>query len=479
MLSAAGLALGVAGAAAPAASAAPAQPAQRVQKLDQDQLRRLQQIRTALARQGVEAKVRAYLAERGLPMPERPAVEEPSSCEADTEVTRYAQQQAKRLTLTDQVVLGLSLADMLPLVEAVQAKHASQAPVSVTGHGKVLNSTFTQLQVFWKVDGKQIGLRGMTGEMLMNPRRVQAAYQAIGLPKEVSRVLGEALAGYVATSPGLDRGRNALLTFNAMATPAQAGTPARIVMGKGLLQAYDALGHGDVAPQVVLAHEFGHQVQFRLGMIDPKKAPTPQGTRKTELHADAQASYFTSHRKGRAMSAAQQREVLDVVHGIGDCNVSSQGHHGTPAQRRAAAAWGQRQAAGKTAVMPVAGFRSAFQTALPGLLSASAPHAIASLPFQAHHSTPKGEPSCTPHPPLGSPAVACSPAPVPVPGHSPSACRSRTPRRRPSPCPRPTSTSSSTTSWPGTRWTTSTVRSPVPSIPPSTSAPPMTPSTSG
>lgn len=378
LLSAAGLALGVAGAAAPAASAAPAQPAQRVQKLDQDQLRRLQQIRTALARQGVEAKVRAYLAERGLPMPERPAVEEPSSCEADTEVTRYAQQQDKRLTLTDQVVLGLSLADMLPLVEAVQAKHASQAPVSVTGHGKALNSTFTQLQVFWKVDGKQIGLRGMTGEMLMNPRRVQAAYQAIGLPKEVSRVLGEALAGYVATSPGLDRGRNPLLTFNAMATPAQAGTPARIVMGKGLLQAYDALGHGDVAPQVVLAHEFGHQVQFRLGMIDPKKAPTPQGTRKTELHADAQASYFTSHRKGRAMSAAQQREVLDVVHGIGDCNVSSQGHHGTPAQRRAAAAWGQRQAAGKTAVMPVAGFRSAFQTALPGLLSASAPHAIAS-----------------------------------------------------------------------------------------------------
>ena len=55
-----------------------------------------------------------------------------------------------------------------------------------------------------------------------------------------------------------------LLTFNAFAAPADSywGTPKKIVLGDGIMEAYEKLGYGDVAAQGILAHEYAHQVQF-------------------------------------------------------------------------------------------------------------------------------------------------------------------------------------------------------------------------
>lgn len=369
--------------ASPQAQAAPAPTTTRASspaKADATSTRSqqaLRKARSAAVKAGVEKKVRAFLSEHDVPLPERPLLAaDGEACQRETEVTRYVEGQAAGMTLLDQVFLTVTAADMLPLLEAVQAQDPRANNVDVTGKGNQLRTSFAGLQHFWDIDGSSIQLKGMTGQMLADPGRVQAVYEGLGIPAGLASVLGQAVATYTQLSPGLDHGRNPLLTFNAVAIPgsSEAGTGDRIVMGEGMLRAYDALGHGEIAPQVVLAHEYGHQVQFATGMITPEdqQAPTAQKTRYTELHADASAAYFVAHPRGGKESKAALSEVDDVLLGIGDCQVDSAGHHGTPAQRGRAGTWGMAQAAAKPSkVMPAADFRAAYDKALPTLLGSA------------------------------------------------------------------------------------------------------------
>jgi predicted metalloprotease len=109
-------------------------------------------------------------------------------------------------------------------------------------------------------------------------------------------------------------------------------------MGDGILEAYSALGFEDVAPQAILAHEFGHHIQFQLGLFPAVR--TPEGTRRTELMADAYSAYYLSHSRGATMQWKRVQKFLEVFFNIGDCGFASNGHHGTPLQRMAAAEWG-------------------------------------------------------------------------------------------------------------------------------------------
>ena len=71
----------------------------------------------------------------------------------------------------------------------------------------------------------------------------------------------------------LEYGDHPLFTFNAYARaggeviPGSALSPDRIAFGDGVLDGFARVGLGDVTPQAILAHEFGHQVQYEDGLF--------------------------------------------------------------------------------------------------------------------------------------------------------------------------------------------------------------------
>lgn len=140
-------------------------------------------------------------------------------------------------------------------------------------------------------------------------------------------------------------------THNAFATDLQIAGPSEdgsILMGIGLchnmLQAYSNLGPYAVwVPMTVLAHEYGHILQFRA--LKSGSGARHQG-KYPELHADVLAGaymgqravdarvYFGSDIMPAVMAAWQQ------FHRIGDTNFSSPAHHGTHQERAQAFSYG-------------------------------------------------------------------------------------------------------------------------------------------
>ncbi len=103
------------------------------------------------------------------------------------------------------------------------------------------------------------------------------------------------------------------------------------------MMAYTGIGYGDVAPQAILAHEFGHQIQFELDLFEEESSP--EATRRTELMADAYSAYYLFHARGASMQWKKVQQFLQVSFNSGDCGFASPYHHGTPAQRMAASEW--------------------------------------------------------------------------------------------------------------------------------------------
>jgi predicted metalloprotease len=145
-------------------------------------------------------------------------------------------------------------------------------------------------------------------------------------------------------------------------------------VGDGILEAYDAIGLGDVGPRVIMAHEFGHHVQFELGVFDGGPADPAEATRRTELMADAMASYFGTHKQGLALNRKRVADALLSFYTVGDCYFDDPGHHGTPLQRQRAADWGADLAAAanpRSYIIPPARFVQLFEAALPHIVSGS------------------------------------------------------------------------------------------------------------
>lgn len=128
---------------------------------------------------------------------------------------------------------------------------------------------------------------------------------------------------------------------NAFAEPA-----GRVLVGQqladrylrrsGTAYAFQALGY-------VIAHEFGHQFQFRM-------ADNLRPGARTELQADAIAGYWIGMRlreqvgQGASETEASQiaRIARNAAFDIGDYVFDSPYHHGTPVQRHEAVSQGMR-----------------------------------------------------------------------------------------------------------------------------------------
>ena len=136
------------------------------------------------------------------------------------------------------------------------------------------------------------------------------------------------------------------------------------------MDGFAGIGFGDVAPQAILAHEFGHHIQFQLGLFTDENSP--EATRRTELMADAFSAYYLSHARGASMQWKRVKQFLQVFFNIGDCSLTSDGHHGTPTQRMAAAEWGYsvaNNAQKQGHILTAQQFAAMFDAALPGILA--------------------------------------------------------------------------------------------------------------
>lgn len=130
-----------------------------------------------------------------------------------------------------------------------------------------------------------------------------------------------------------------LSAMNAFATPERTdipGTWGTIGFGTTLFQKemsqYDRFGSTIVA---IIAHEFAHIWAMKAGAIDGLNANQPT-VKRSELHADFLAGYFLGSRK-RATPSLSLQAAGELFHRIGDNNVHSRNHHGTPKERVAAA----------------------------------------------------------------------------------------------------------------------------------------------
>lgn len=114
-----------------------------------------------------------------------------------------------------------------------------------------------------------------------------------------------------------------------------------IVIGDGIVElAVEAGVEDKVVWKGIMAHEWGHQLQFN-NMEDwyPNGAADniPEATRTTELEADFFTGYFMTHQRGGTYNWKRTKEFLELFYNIGDCSFTSNGHHGTPLQRMEAA----------------------------------------------------------------------------------------------------------------------------------------------
>jgi len=247
---------------------------------------------------------------------------------------------------------------------------------------KQLSRTFRDLKRFWDVETDDIQLLAMHGEMVLDVDRVTRLLVTVyGLTPAEAAEYAQAVSQVVASIPALQGGANPLFTLNAFAfsgegesDPLFASIPDKIIFGDGILDALDAFGLSGVGPRVVLAHEFGHHVQFELDLFDSPLTGA-EATRRTELMADAFATYFAVHARGLSLNAKRVADALQTFYDVGDCGFDSPGHHGTPQQRARTAAWAAslaENARPQGKILSAATFAALFEAELPELVAPDA-----------------------------------------------------------------------------------------------------------
>ena len=272
----------------------------------------------------------------------------PTDC-GDTDLNFWLDQELADWNA--EIIYYASVSGMLdfPTYDALLFENSSQGQYFGKDgeYTKPLTKAFKDLQRFWNIDSKNIVLAAMHGDMLLDREKV-IRIDRILYPsdtQEDAEFWADFILDLLNNYPQYRNGDHPIFTFNAFAQssfpfPPYGVIPSKIIMGDGIMEAYTALGFSDVAPQAILAHEFGHHIQFQLGLFDSPISDPAEATRRTELMADAYSAYYLSHARGATMQWKRVQQFLQVFFNIGDCGFASSGHHGTPLQRMAAAEWG-------------------------------------------------------------------------------------------------------------------------------------------
>ena len=271
--------------------------------------------------------------------------------------------------------------DLIPTYEALYFQ-TSATPQTYGYNGQFTTqivNTERDIKAFWDIKSDDIQVVAMHGDMLLDQQRVAKTYQLLGFSSSVAAAYAKTIYDALSASKTMNGGDFAFFTFNAFAFSAP-GTPFpdKIVMGDGILESYAGIGFGDVAPQAIFAHEFGHHIQYENGYFNDlasNRYSEAEQTRYTELMADAYAAYYLTHSRGAAMNQKRVEQFHEVFFQIGDCSFKSDGHHGTPNQRRAAAAFGFKLAAEaqrQGQILTSDAFHDLFLAAYPTLIAPDA-----------------------------------------------------------------------------------------------------------
>lgn len=90
---------------------------------------------------------------------------------------------------------------------------------------------------------------------------------------------------------------------------------------------------GNIVNAMILAHEYGHQLQYAYNLPSVKESTA----RPNELEADGFAGYYLRRPTGyNQASFGAIAAAYEFAQSIGDYSTTSAGHHGTPPQRRSA-----------------------------------------------------------------------------------------------------------------------------------------------
>ncbi len=198
---------------------------------------------------------------------------------------------------------------------------------------------------FWDVPTSDIQLHGMHGaDIADDAKMIPLLVFVLEISEAEAQYIVDLVQDVITTEASLSFD-HPLFTLNAFAVPGFdlpgfGSIPDKIVMGDGILDSQEAIGLASNAPDFIHAHEFAHHVQFEIGAFDTEITDPAEATRRTELMADAFAAYNLAHARGASF---QTKRIVDIVTAgfeIGDCAFDNPGHHGTPNQRSAAAAWG-------------------------------------------------------------------------------------------------------------------------------------------
>jgi uncharacterized protein len=115
-------------------------------------------------------------------------------------------------------------------------------------------------------------------------------------------------------------------TFNAISYSTK-----KIYYGEAIFNA--AKAKGQIVNAMILAHEFGHQLQYTYGIPSVNESTARAG----ELEADGMAGYYLRRPTGyNQTSFSQIAAAYEFAASIGDNCTTCPSHHGTAPQRRSA-----------------------------------------------------------------------------------------------------------------------------------------------
>jgi len=126
-------------------------------------------------------------------------------------------------------------------------------------------------------------------------------------------------------------------SHNAYAMPDSLGSQpdGTVLLGIRMLNfLFSSDNHPEIAVASICAHEFGHIVQFKHGLISALRGQEPT-VRRIELHADFLAGYFAGMRK-LARPNFPAVVFATTAFRFGDYAFGDPTHHGTPNQRASA-----------------------------------------------------------------------------------------------------------------------------------------------
>jgi hypothetical protein len=300
----------------------------------------------------------------------------PTACNPSTPVRDWAAAQRADWTAADQLFAD-ALNSFQPLLyDAVLWPQDAGSTFGLNGEFSTeLTHTFGDLRRFWDIDGSDIRMVPMKGTMLTDQARMYRLFHVVyGLNDAISTALADEVVATM-NQEKFDYGNHPFFSFNAFAYPGAVipgfVVPKMIVMGDGVLEAFKAIGYSDVTAQAILAHEYGHHVQFQRNLFQTTLTG-PEATRRTELMADSFAAYFLTHARGDALQYKRIQQFDQVFFQLGDCGFTNPGHHGTHTQRLRAADWGYsvvQNSPNQGHILPSLSFAALFEPQLPALVA--------------------------------------------------------------------------------------------------------------